>query len=366
MATNRRKFVAGAAALGVAPFISTRVTRALAAASGKKLGFALCGLGSLSTNQIAPALLKTEHCRLAGIITGTPEKAVKWKAQYNIPDKNIYSYETMHRIADNKDIDVVYVVTPNAIHLQNALVAAKAGKHVFCEKPMEISVERCQQMIDAVKAANRMLGIGYRCRFEPHHLECVRIAQEKEFGAIKVIDAHFGFNAQPGMWRLKKDLAGGGPLMDVGIYCLQATRYLSGEEPVWISATTTKGDPERFSEVEESVVWESRFPSGAVSHCSSTYAAAGVGYFRVLAEKGWFSLDPAFNYGGLRGVRSDGREINPASTDQFAVEMDDFARCILEKTPTRVPGEEGLRDVKVMMSIYESARTGRPVELGKA
>jgi predicted dehydrogenase len=366
MATNRRKFVAGAAALGVAPFISTRVTRALAASSGKKLGFALCGLGSLSTNQIAPALLKTEHCRLAGIITGTPEKAVKWKAQYNIPDKNIYSYETMHRIADNKDIDVVYVVTPNAIHLQNALVAAKAGKHVFCEKPMEISVERCQQMIDAVEAANRMLGIGYRCRFEPHHLECVRIAREKEFGAIKVIDAHFGFNSPPGVWRLKKDLAGGGPLMDVGIYCLQATRYLSGEEPVWVSAMTTQGDPARFSEVEESVVWEARFPGGAVSHCSSTYAAAGVGYFRVLAEKGWFGLDPAFNYGGLRGVRSDGREINPESTDQFAVEMDDFARCILEKTPTRVPGEEGLRDVKIMMSIYESARTGRPVELGKA
>src|SRR5882757_656940 len=237
MAT-RRKFVVQAAVLGAVPFISTRVTRALAAASGKKLGFALCGLGSLSTNQIAPALLKTEACRLAGIITGTPEKAVKWKAQYNIPDKNIYSYETMHRIADNKDIDVVYVVTPNAIHLQNALVAAKAGKHVFCEKPMEISVERCQQMIDAVRAANRILGIGYRCRFEPHHLECVRIAREQELGAVKVIDGHFGFNIEPGVWRLNRALAGGGPLMDVGIYALQATRYLSGEEPVWVSATT--------------------------------------------------------------------------------------------------------------------------------
>jgi len=228
MATNRRKFVASAVALGAAPFISTRVTRALAAASGKKLGFALCGLGSLSTNQIAPALQKTANCRLAGIITGTPAKAAKWKAQYNIPDKNIYNYETMHRIADNKDIDVVYVVTPNALHLDNALVAAKAGKHVFCEKPMEISVERCQQMIDAVKAANRLLGIGYRCQFEPHHLECVRTARQKELGAVKVIDAHFGFNSPPGVWRLKKDLAGGGPLMDVGIYCLQATRYLTG------------------------------------------------------------------------------------------------------------------------------------------
>jgi predicted dehydrogenase len=365
MAT-RRKFVVQAAALAAAPFISTRVTRALAATTGKKLGFALCGLGNLSTNQIAPALQKTAHCRLAGIITGTPAKAVKWQAEYNIPARNVYNYETMHRIADNPDIDVVYVVTPNALHLDNALVAAKAGKHVFCEKPMEVSAERCQQMIDAVKAANRVLGIGYRCRFEPHHLECIRIAREREFGAVKVIDAHFGFNIEPGVWRLKRSLSGGGPLMDVGIYALQATRYLTGEEPMWISAATTAGDRPRFVEVEESVMWEARFPGGALSHCSSSYNAEGVGYFRVLAERGWFGLEPAFNYGGLHGTRSDGRTIESASTDQFAVEMDDFARCILEKTPTRVPGEEGLRDVKIMTAIYESARTGKPIELRSA
>ena len=363
---TRRKFVLQAAAVAAAPFISTRVTRALAAGSRKKLGFALCGLGSLSTNQIAPALQKTAHCRLAGIITGTPAKAVKWQAQYNIPDRNIYNYETMHRLADNPDIDVVYVVTPNGLHLDNALVAARAGKHVLCEKPMEVSVERCQQMIDAVKAANRVLAIGYRCRFEPNHLECVRIAREREFGPVKVIDAHFGFNIPPGVWRLNRKLAGGGPLMDVGIYALQATRYLSGEEPVWVSALTTQGDPARFSEVEESVLWQAKFPSGVLSHCSSSYNAVGVGYFRVLAEHGWFGLDPAFNYGGIHGQRSDGKLIDLPQTDHFAVEMDDFARCILEQTPTRVPGEEGLRDLKIMMAIYESARTGKPVELRSA
>jgi len=365
MAT-RRKFVMQAAALAAAPFISTTVTRALAATAKKKLGFALCGLGSLSTAQIAPALQKTANCRLAGIITGTPAKAVQWQARYNIPARNVYNYETMHRIADNPDIDVVYVVTPNGLHLDHALIAAKAGKHVFCEKPMEISVARCQQMIDAVKAANRVLGIGYRCQFEPHHLECMRIAREREFGAVKVIDAHFGFNISPGVWRLNRALAGGGPLMDVGIYALQATRYLSGEEPVWVSATTTQGDHARFAEVEESVLWQTRFPGGAVSHCSSSYNAVGVGYFRVLAERGWFGLDPAFNYNGIHGMRSDGKAIELPAPDQFAVEMDDFARCILEKTPTRVPGEEGLRDVQLMMAIYESARTGRPVELRNA
>jgi predicted dehydrogenase len=359
----RREFLVQAAAVAAAPFISTRVTRALAAASRKKLGFALCGLGNLSTNQIAPALQKTANCRLAGIITGTPAKAARWQAQYNISAANVYNYETMHRIADNADIDVVYVVTPNGLHLDNALVAAKAGKHVFCEKPMEISVERCQRMIDAVKAAGRVLGIGYRCRFEPHHLECMRLAHEKEFGAVKLIDAHFGFNIEPSVWRLKRALSGGGPLMDVGIYCLQATRYLTGEEPVWVSATTTQGDPARFSEVEASVLWQTRFPGGAISHCGSSYTAAGLGYLRAIAEQGWFGLDPAFNYGGIRGLRSDGKVIELEPTDQFAVEMDNFAGCIMNKTPTRVPGEEGLRDVRIMTSIYESARTGKPVEL---
>jgi predicted dehydrogenase len=363
---SRRKFVIHAAALAAAPLISTRITRALAAASRKKLGFALCGLGSLSTNQIAPALQKTAACRLAGIITGTPAKALRWQARYNIPQKNIYNYETMHRIADNPDIDVVYVVTPNGLHLDHALIAARAGKHVLCEKPMEISVERCQQMIDAVKAADRLLAIGYRCRFEPNNLECMRLARERQFGALQLIDAHFGFNIQPGVWRLSRALAGGGPLMDVGIYALQATRYLSGEEPTSVSALTTRGDPARFAEVEESVLWQTRFPSGVVSHCSSSYNAVGVGYFRALAEQGWFGLDPAFNYTGIRGMRSDGKAIELPPTDHFAVEMDDFAQCILEKKPTRVPGEEGLRDVKIMMAIYESARTGRPVELGKA
>jgi predicted dehydrogenase len=341
------------------------VTRALAADPRKKLGFALCGLGSLSTHQIAPALQKTEHCRLTAVVTDTPAKAASWRSQYNIPERSVYTYETMHRMADNPDIDVVYVVTPNALHLDHAVAAAQAGKHVFCEKPMEISVERCQRMIDALKAANRMLGIAYRCQFEPHHLECMRLARSREFGAPKVIDAYFGFNIQPGAWRLRRALAGGGPLMDVGIYALQATRYLTGEEPLWVSATTTQGDPARFSEVEASVVWQAKFPGGAVSHCGASYDAAPAGYFRVLAERGSFGLDPAFNYDGIRGMRSDGKPIEFPPTDHFAVEMDDFAQCILQKKPSKVSGEEGLRDVKIMMAIYESARTGRPVDLHK-
>jgi len=360
---GRRKFIAGSVAAAVGPFISTRVTRTLAAQSGKKLGFALCGLGDLSEGQIAPALQVTKRCRLAGVITDTPAKAAAWRSRYGIPARSVYTYDTMHRMADNADIDVVYIVTPNALHLDHATAAARAGKHVFCEKPMEVSVERCQKMIDAVRGAGRMLAVAYRCQFEPHHLECIRIARSREFGALKVIDAYFGFHIEPSVWRLKRALSGGGALLDVGVYALQVTRYLTGEEPNWVSGITTSSDPTRFSEVEESVLWEARFPGGAVSHCGASYNSAPIGYFRAIAERGWFALDPAFDYQRIQGLRSDGKAMDYPPINQFATEMDDFARCILENTPSRVSGEEGLRDVRIMMAIYESARSDRPVEL---
>ncbi|RPE81961.1 Gfo/Idh/MocA family protein [Vulcaniibacterium tengchongense] len=361
---SRRRFLAETAAvLAAAPFVSTRATRARAQAS-RKLGFALCGLGRLSTDQLAPALAKTKYCRLAGIVTGTPAKAEAWKARYGIPAAHVYSYETMHRMADNPDIDVVYVVTPNGLHGEHAIAAAQAGKHVFCEKPMEISVERCQRMIQACRGAGRLLGIAYRCRFEPHHLECIRLARERVFGRPLIVQAGFGIKVgDDAGWRLRRELAGGGALMDVGIYALQATRYLTGEEPVLVSAVETRTDPAKFAEVDESLVWTTRFPSGVVAYCSTSYNAGGIQNMRVNAERGWFELDPAFFYGGLRGRRSDGQEIRFPRIDMFAAEMDDFARCILEGRPTRVPGEEGLRDVRIMQAIYESARTGRAVSL---
>jgi predicted dehydrogenase len=361
---SRRQLILSGAAIAASSFISTRVTRALAQDSRRKLGFAICGLGSLSTNQIAPALRKTQHCRLAGVVTDSPEKAKRWQAQYGIPDKNVYTYDTIAKMADNPDIDVLYIVTPNALHLEQTVAAAKAGKHVFCEKPMEISIERCQQMIDACKTAGRKLGVAYRCQFEPHHLECMRLAREKVFGELKVIEAGFGFKiGDPDQWRLKRALSGGGALMDVGIYALQATRYISGEEPIEVTAIETKTDPEKFKEVDESIVWQSRFPSGLVANCSTTYAASGLGHVRAHAQNGWFGLDPAYNYSGIRGERSDGKPLAFASGDQFAVQMDEFAGCILENVPSKVSGEEGLRDVRIMMAIYESARTGRAVKL---
>jgi predicted dehydrogenase len=363
---SRRQFVKTAAlATGSVPFISSPLSRA--AEPERKLGFALVGLGNLSTHEIAPALQQTKYCRLAGIVTGTPAKAVQWKAKYNIPDKNIYNYDTMVQMADNPDIDVVYVVTPNALHAESTLKAAKAGKHVLCEKPMEVSVEKCEAMIAACKQAGRQLAIGYRLHFEPNNLECVRLARSKTFGDLKMIEAGFGFSiGDPTQWRLKKDLSGGGCLMDVGIYALQATRYLSGEEPVSVSGLTTVTDPVKFKDVEESIAWQMKFPSGLIAHCAATYGFYGMDNYRAYAAKGWWELGSAYGYGGISGRRSDGAAINLGDMNQFAAEMDNFAQCIMNNQPTTVPGEEGLRDVRIMMAIYQAARTGQRVDLGSA
>ena len=359
--TDRRQFLTRTAALATLPLLST-IGRAQAPA--RKLGIALCGLGSLSTNQIAPALAKTRNCRLAGIVTGTPEKALEWQKKYGLPDNAIYNYKTMGQMASNPDIDIVYVVTPNALHMDHALAAAAAGKHVFCEKPLEISVDRAQRLVDGVRKAGKMLGVGYRCQFDPNHLECVRLAKEKVLGDVKIIDANFGFAiGDPKQWRLNRALAGGGSLMDVGIYCLQTTSMLTGEDPIWVSATEIKTDAVKFKEVDETILWQSKFPSGVVANCVSTYSANGLQGFRAATSRGWFSMDPAYYYGGNRGRRSDGTEINFPVADQFATELDDFADCVINNRPTKVPGEMGLADVKYLMAIYESIKKGRPVSL---
>ncbi len=361
---SRRQFVLQATAAAATPFIAPRILRAGAKALNRKLGFAICGLGGLSENQIAPALQKTAHCRLAGIITDSPDKARTWQSRYGIPTKSVYSYDTMDRLAHNPEIDVVYIVTPNAQHAEQTLKAAAAGKHVMCEKPMEVSVEKCRQMIAACAAAKVKLAVAYRCQFEPNNRECIRIAREKELGALRMIEASFCISVgDPGQWRLKRALSGGGALLDVGIYALQATRYLTGEEPILVAGIETKTDPVKYREVDETVTWQAKFPSGVIALCSASYELPPLARFRGVTERGWFELDPAFYYGGIRGRRSDGKEINLAGGDQFAAEMDDFARCILSDQPSKVSGEEGLRDVQVMMGIYESIRTGRAVAL---
>ncbi|MBX2966347.1 MAG: Gfo/Idh/MocA family oxidoreductase [Cyclobacteriaceae bacterium] len=327
-----------------------------------KLGIALVGLGSYAGGQLAPALQQTEHCYLAGIVTGTPSKIPEWQEKYSIPDKNIYSYENFDSIRDNKDIDIVYVVLPNSMHAEYTIRAAQAGKHVICEKPMAITVEDCNRMIDACNKAGKMLSIGYRLHFEPYNLEMVRLAQEKEFGALKKMSSAFGIHTSPGIWRLNKELAGGGPLMDVGIYCVQAFCYVSGMEPLAVTAKEgPKTDLEKFKEVEESLTWQFEFPNSLVAEGMCSYSES-ICNLRAEAEQGWFQLEPAYYYGGLKGETSKGK-INFPQVNQQARQMDDFALAIKNNRPSPVPGEMGRRDVKLLQAIYEAMQTGKRITL---
>lgn len=361
---SRRQFIRRLSGLGVAaatvPGFS--FARRSTPPPQQGLGVALVGLGNYATHQLAPALQETEHCHLAGVVTGTPSKAESWRQKYDIPEDNIYDYDTFDRIADNPDIDIVYVVLPNALHAEYTIRAAQAGKHVLCEKPMATSVEDCEAMIEACNEAGRKLSIGYRLHFEPHNQEVMRLGQDEILGPVKFMETSFGFRIRnPDQWRLDKKMAGGGPLVDVGIYAIQAARYTTGEEPVAVTAQSTKTQPDFFTEVEETLFWQLEFPSGAVANSSTSYA----GYVERLygaAEDGWFRLHPAYSYGRIQGTTSQGPMDFP-QVNQQALQMDAFAQCILEDRESRVPGEEGLQDVKIIEAIYEAADTGARVTI---
>jgi predicted dehydrogenase len=333
----------------------------MASTKTSKLGIALVGLGKYSSGQLAPALKETEYCYLAGIVTGTADKAAKWRKQYDIPEKNIYSYSNFDDIKDNADIDIVYVVLPNSMHRDYVVRAAKAGKHVICEKPMALTVQDCDEMITACKNANKMLSIGYRLHFEPHNMEMMRLGQKKVFGPIKKMRAEDGLEEVEG-WRLDKALAGGGPLMDVGIYCVQGVRYTSGLEPLAVTAREgVKKNKEKFREVEESLTWTMEFPGGITAECRTSYSEQ-LNLLRAEAENGWFELTTAYEYEGIEGETSEGK-MNFPKVNQQAKQMDDFALAIIDRRPTPVPGEMGRQDVKILNAIYRAMETGKRITI---
>jgi predicted dehydrogenase len=331
----------------------------------KKLGIALVGLGSYARNQLAVALQQTDNCYLAGIVTGTPAKAEEWSKKYNIPQKNIYNYQNFDQIANNKDIDIVYVVLPNSMHHEFVLRAAKARKHVMCEKPMSVSVKQAEEMIKACKDAGVQLGIGYRLHFEPFTKEVMRLGQQKVYGDVRFVQTNFGFSiGDPTQWRLKHALAGGGPLMDVGIYCVQASRYVTGEEPLWVTAQFGPvTDTERFKYVEESLSWQMEFPGHAMVNGFTSYKS-NIEQLYVSANNGWFQLSPAYAYGPLKGRTSEG-EMNQPVVHHQTVMLQAICKEFMDtgKFPSHTTGEEGLRDMRILMSIYEAARTGKKISL---
>ncbi len=356
MTLTRREF-GSMAALGLAAQFAPTLN---AQSGNRKIGYAVIGLGRIADHFMRGILL-TNNSAVAGLVSGHRDKANRIAAQYNVPQNSIYNYENFDEIVKNPAIDAVYVALPNSMHAEYTIRAAKAGKHVLCEKPMCINVAEAESMIAACKAANVKLMIAYRCQYEPIHLKAIKMIRDGQLGKIQVIEAAYGFNEVAGEWRLDRKLAGGGPLFDVGIYCLNASRYLTGEEPTDLNGYATVVDHDgRFSTVEENVAWTMKFPSGAVASCSTTYGAPMDGYFRVHGSKGALECDPAFNYDRLRlrgfasGVRIDESETTP-DPYQFQAEADHFSNCILTNQQPKTPGEEGLRDMKYITQIYASA-----------
>lgn len=331
--------------------------------ANKKLGIALVGLGYYSTHQLAPALQQTEHCFLAGVVTGSREKIPVWQKKYNIPEKNTYSYEEYDSIVSNPDIDIIYIVLPNHLHAEYTIRGFEAGKHVICEKPMALTVDECDSMIAAAEKANKNLSIGYRLHYDDYNIEMIRLGKEKVHGKIKSIDTAFCITPQKGEWRLDKNFAGGGPLMDVGIYCLQAVCYITGQVPVAVTAQSFPvSDKEKFIDIEETITWQMEMPDGLIASCRTSYSEQ-TGFLKVIAENGWFELNPAFNYDGLKLKTSDGRKFAVPSFSQQSKQLDGFALAIKNKQQSIVPGTMGRRDMKIIAAIYEAMQSCKRTEI---
>ena len=332
---------------------------------GPLLRVAIMGLGSYG-NRVAEAMLASKKAKLTGVISGTPSKIKDWQAKYSIPDKNCYNYENFDQVKDNPDIDAVYVITPNALHHDQVIRVAKAGKHVICEKPMAINAKEGQEMVDACKKAGVKLLIGYRMHFEPKTLEIIRMRKDGELGKILFFQGWCGFRiGNPNQWRLNPKLAGGGAMMDIGIYAINGARYMIGEEPEWVTAQETKTNTELFKAgVDETIQFQFGFPGGAVASCLSTYNMNNLDRFFLNGEKGFAELQPSTGYGPIKGRTNKGELTQPHVTHQ-TVQMDEMADIILNGKQPIVPvnGEEGVKDMKIIDAIYEATKTGKKISL---
>ncbi|MEL6923688.1 MAG: Gfo/Idh/MocA family oxidoreductase [Bacteroidota bacterium] len=328
----------------------------------KSIGVALVGLGYYSRDLLAPALQLTQHCHLAGIVTGSPDKIPVWQQRYDIKDANVYNYDNMDRIADNPDIDVIYIVLPTGLHAKYAIKAANTGKHVWCEKPMARTAAECQSIIDACRKNKVKLSIGYRMQHEPNTQRVMGLGRKRPFGKILNITAEAGYReSRAGHWKLDKSM-GGGAMYDMGVYPLNAARYSAQEEPIAVAASHEITRPQLYTEVDEITRFKLEFPSGAIANGMVSFAG-GYNHLKVDCEKAWYELKPFQSYSGVSGQMSDGTQWPAFGGNQQAKQMDDDALAILNDTPVMVPGEDGLKDIAIVEAIYKSAASGTRVAL---
>ncbi|MEJ7769005.1 MAG: Gfo/Idh/MocA family oxidoreductase [Chitinophagaceae bacterium] len=362
---SRRQFVKSIAFSSGALIFSPNALISATQQKKTRLGVALVGLGYYSTDLLAPALQQTKNCYLAGIVTGTPSKAETWKKKYNIPEKNIYNYQNFDQVANNPDIDVIYVVLPPSMHEEYVIKAANAGKQVWCEKPMAVTVKQCQAMIDACRKNKRSLAIGYRLHHEPNTQEYRRIVKQKLLGSVKQVDCAAGYrDNRTDHWKQKKEL-GGGVMYDMGVYAIQGARLGTGMEPVAIvSAKTSTTRPDVYKNgLDETAVATLEFPGGVLANIKTSFGE-NVNFMNISCQKGEIKMAPYSGYNGLQGSSPLGAINHSYQVPwQQAKQMDDDARSIMDGKPMLVPGEEGLRDIRIVEAIYKSASSGQLVRM---
>lgn len=330
----------------------------------KPVRFAPVGLGAIS-DIFMRACAQSKKCRVTALVSGHgKEKAPKYEALYGISPKAVYNYENYDEIAQNPEIDAVYVGLPNSMHAEYTIRAARAGKHVLCEKPMAISSAECRQMIDACRENNVKLMIAYRVHYDPMWQQIRSLARSGAIGEIQGFQGGFYGPKYQG-WRLHRRLSGGGSLVDLGIYPLNTIRWIAGEEPASFAAqVATKIHDGRFTEVEESVSFTMKFPSGLLASSGSSYGYVAPAFLSIDGTRGNLWVEPAFLYDGLkyRGNTIHG-PVSEASAGklpyQFTAEADHFADCVRNNLEPATPGEEGLRDMLAMEGIYRAA--GAPI-----
>jgi glucose-fructose oxidoreductase len=329
-----------------------------------KVRYAIVGLGHISQVAVLPAFKSARNSELFALVSGDPKKLKSLGKKYGL--EHLYSYDDYGRALSN--VDAVYLAVPNHLHREYAVRAAAAGVHVLCEKPMAVTAEDCHAMIHAARQNRVKLMIAYRLHFEAGNLRAIALAHSGRLGELRLFASEFSQNVDDSNVRVTESASrGGGPLYDMGVYCINAARYLFRSEPVEVSALAASKPESRFARTEEMVSAVLRFPQERVAAFTCSFGAADVSRYTLLGTKGELRADPAYEYAQAieleLTIADKSRKINFPKRDQFAAEMLYFSNCILKDKEPEPSGLEGLADVRIVEALYESIRMKRTVQL---
>lgn len=332
----------------------------------KKIRYAVIGLGHFAQNAVLPAFANAKNSKLVALVSDDAKKLRKLGKEYDVEHR--LDYDQMEPFFRSGEVDAVYIVTPNSLHAIHAIAAARAGLHVLCEKPMAVDIQQCEEMIAACQEAKVKLMIAYRLHFERANLDAVKMLKKKKIGEPRLFLSGFSFQVTEGNIRTRPDL-GGGPLFDIGVYCINAARYLFRDEPIEVTAMVARNDKDsRFEGIEEGVVATLRFPGDRLATFGVSFNAADSAWYEVLGTKGRLRVEPAYEYAGELGwkvtVGDKTRVKTIEKRDQIGPEIEYFSDCIRKNREPEPSGVEGLADVRIVQAIFRAAETGRTVEIG--